>query len=269
MECLKLLPGVRYSCVGHEICPETKTVHYHAFVYLKQPKSWNAFIDWWHGQRRFERCESKDVHLEECQNIKKYIKYCQKDSLIEGNWFWEQGDKPRQGKRTDIHRLMDAVHGGVSDLELYLHHTSAMVKYNRAVTKFRYLLDRKNAVSEEVQCTLFWGPTGSGKTRRVWESEPSLYVYSDDSGQNIWFDGYSGETAVLFDDFNGDIRLSTLLRLIDRYPIRLPVKGDFVMRKCKSIFFTSNLPIEEWYPSATCLQLDALKRRFSTIEKIE
>ncbi len=274
VDCLKALPGVRYWCVGREVCPETKTIHYHAFVYLKQPKSWNAFTDWWHGQRRFQETEHKDVHIEECQNIKKYIKYCQKDSLTSSknyhpdNWFLEEGLKPRQGKRTDIINLMDAVHGGVSDLDLYLFHTGAMVKYNKAVTKFRYLLDRRNAISEPVECTLFWGPTGVGKTRLVWEKEQSLYVYSGDSGSNIWFDGYSGESAILFDDFNGDIRLSTLLRLTDRYPIRLPVKGDFVMRKCKSIYFTSNLPIEDWYPSANPEHLSALKRRFTLIRKM-
>ncbi len=269
VECVKTLPGVRYWCVGREVCPDTKTVHYHAFVYLKHPKSWTAFIEWWHGQRNGPNSTSKEIHLEECQNTKKYIKYCRKDSAIEGNWFLDEGVAPRQGKRTDIIAMMDAVHGGVSDLDLFLYHTGPMVKYNRAVTKFRYLLDRKSSVSEAVECTLYWGPTGVGKTRRVWELEgSSLYVYSGDSGSNIWFDGYDGERAILFDDYTGGIGLGALLRFIDRYPIRLPVKGDFVMRKCKRVYFTSNLQLVDWYPNATVEQQDALKRRFTCIEKI-
>ncbi len=270
MELVKSLPGVRYSCIGREICPDTKEVHYHAYVYLKQPKSWNAFIDWYHLLKRSANVESKDVHLEECQNIKKYLKYCKKDSAIRSvadgdNWFWEEGHKPRQGKRTDIIDLMDAVHGGVSDLDLFLYHTGAMVRYGRAVTKFRYLLDRQNTVSKEIECVLYWGPTGSGKTRRVWDQEPSLYPFRGDSGSNIWFDGYMGERAILFDDFSGGIPIGVLLQLIDRYPIRLPVKGEFVMRKCKIIYFTSNLQLSDWYPNATVEQQDALKRRFSEI----
>ena len=44
-----------------------------------------------------------------------------------------------------------------------------------------------------------------------------------------WFDGYDGQDTAIFDDFRASgNRFSYILRLIDRYPMDVPVKGGFV-----------------------------------------
>lgn len=48
-------------------------------------------------------------------------------------------------------------------------------------------------------------------------------------GAQLWFDGYLGESVAVFDDFRPWwCRFDYLLALLDRYPIRVPVKGGFV-----------------------------------------
>lgn len=118
---------------------------------------------------------------------------------------------------------------------------------------------------------VYQGPTGTGKSREVWEredpefTEDKLYVVAD----NYWWDGYRGQEAVLFEEFTGQWKIEWLLRVLDRYPMRVPFKGGFVPLKAKRIYFTSNKMWQEWYPigvnGVSAAQLDALERRFTEV----
>lgn len=110
--------------------------------------------------------------------------------------------------------------------------------------------------------TVLHGPTGSGKTRRAFEHDPELWSYPG-SG---WFDGYYGQATVLFDDFSGsEFKITFLLRLLDRYPMQVPVKGGFTWWAPEQIFITSNLSPDRWYPNAHIEHVRALQRRFSEV----
>jgi hypothetical protein len=112
---------------------------------------------------------------------------------------------------------------------------------------------------------VYWGRTGSGKTRAVMDNIPnenSIYIHP--GGQ--WFDGYDRHEIVLFDDFGGsEFKLTYLLKLLDRYPMRVPVKGGFVSWVPREIYITSNLDPKNWYSNAHHEHVDALFRRFSFI----
>lgn len=49
------------------------------------------------------------------------------------------------------------------------------------------------------------------------------------------------------DDFYGWLKHDELLRVFDRYPHRVPVKGGFVQFQAKKIYVTSNTEVYEWY----------------------
>jgi len=115
---------------------------------------------------------------------------------------------------------------------------------------------------------ILWGPTGTGKTRSVYDFHDHDSVYKHDGGD--WFDGYQGQEVVLFDDFSGsDFKLTYLLKLCDRYPMRVPVKGDFVHFRPKVIYFTSNVDPDEWYKNAISEHRAAFFRRVSEIIKMD
>lgn len=104
--------------------------------------------------------------------------------------------------------------------------------------------------SEELVVTLLWGPTGLGKTRYVMDTfgeDEELFVTPLG---NPWYDGYDGQKIVLFDDFAGKASKTTLcdlLRLLDRYPQRVPTKGGFTWWMPTQVFLTSNILPKEWY----------------------
>ncbi len=88
-----------------------------------------------------------------------------------------------------------------------------------------------------------YGPTGSGKSRRAHrESEalcPGSVLWLPDQSLR-WFDGYNGHKGLVLDDFTGDAELPFLLRLLDRYPLKVPIKGGFMEFVGRIVWITSN-----------------------------
>jgi hypothetical protein len=174
-------------------------------------------------------------HWSKCRNRPAAIEYCKKD----GDWFCH-GQQPgsRQGRRTDLEEACASLLES-RDLHTFREeYPVAFVKYHKGFEKLvsdDYLTQREPPDVEWI-----YGPTGTGKTRYVFAKEDlnDLWLASVDLK---WFDGYNGQSAVLIDDFRGNFcSFHSLLRYLDRYPMRVPIKGGFVNWKPKRIYITSS-----------------------------
>ena len=155
------------------------------------------------------------------------------------------GEIPMQGKRNDLLPTIERLQKGESlrDIATDGDGALALLKYSRGMTFLRsiYLKQRSQ------QPFVLWlsGKTGVGKTKLAFELS-SLFASDicDDiwisSGGLQWFDGYDGQSIAIFDDFRAKHAkdFSFLLRITDRYPIRVPYKGGFVQWIPKLIIFT-------------------------------
>ena len=103
----------------------------------------------------------------------------------------------------------------------------------------RIYVDNLKPVAEEKCTHVFWGATGTGKSKRAWE-EATLEAYPK-GPTSIWWCGYAGHENVVIDEFRGSIGISHMLRWLDRYPVVVEVKGSSVVLKAKKIWITSNL----------------------------
>lgn len=110
------------------------------------------------------------------------------------------------------------------------------------------------------KAVLYWGDGGTGKTHKCYELA-GMDCFPKDTGSMYW-DGYRGQKNVVFDDFRGDISINYILRVCDKYPMNIPVKGTYVPLECEKVYFSSNIPIDQWYPRIDNTTLRALKRRF-------
>lgn len=202
---------------------------------------------------------SSRAHCEQARGTpRQAAEYCKKD-----NAYTEFGSCPAgAGGRSDLKELYQEIKAGKSAAEICEAFPAQFIRYQNSI---KNLIRQQCTVREWMPDTyIHWGRSGTGKTRYVFDKHDldTIYVHSGD----VWFDGYEGQDVALFDDFTGsEFKLGYLLKLLDRYPMRVPVKGGFVQWKPRTIYFTSNKDPATWYANAIEEHRNALFRRIKDI----
>lgn len=244
---------VDYIVCGREV-GESGTPHLQGFVQLARKKTMAGVKS---------LIGSRTVHLERRRGSPaEASEYCKK----EGNWF-EHGTmdpKSNAGARTDLVALQTMLRSGASLADVADEHFSNFIRYPRGIAA--YLDTRTRPRNFRTQCVWFWGRTGSGKSRLAYEESSALcggsVCYLGDPSLK-WFDPYRGEKGIVIDDFDGTASVPVLLRLLDRYPLRVPIKGGFMECAARIVWITSNKAPEELYGEHH--QFEALLRRIDEI----
>lgn len=152
---------------------------------------------------------------------------------------------------------------GGSIIDVSQQHFGAFCRYRNS---FRdYLLLNSTPRSSMPRISVLWGPTGTGKSFRAFSTGKdagSMFVLSRPSSRSgtLWFDGFARQKVLVIEEFYGWIRYDFLLRLLDKYPLNVEVKGSSVSFDCEHIIFTSNRSWRSWY---SLPDLSALERRLS------
>jgi len=128
--------------------------------------------------------------------------------------------------------------------------------YN-SLSRIRSDFARPTGIEKEVY--VFWGDTGTGKSRDAWQLS-GLGAYPKNP-RTKWWDGYRGQECVVIDEFRGDIDVANLLRWFDRYPVLVEIKGSSLPLSANKIWITSNLSPRQWYPTLDEKTVEALLRR--------
>lgn len=243
---------VAYLCFGHEV-GQSGTRHLQGYLSLA---------------RRLRFSQVRDLlpraHLEVRRGSHEEARdYCAKDDADD---FFEAGVAPAgQGTRSDLESLKNDLMSGKRMRAIADDHFATFLKYQRGIFSFRNVVAPKR--DWIVSVVVYWGRTGAGKTSAVYQNLPDpddLYVHPG----GAWFDGYDQHPIVLFDDFSGScFKISYLLKLLDRYPMSVPIKGSFVSWLPREIYITSNLDPRSWFSGAHDEHVAALFRRFTNIVK--
>lgn len=246
---LSILPNdVEYLVFGKEK-GESGTPHLQGFVVYKKRISFSK-VKLLTGDR---------AHIEKAKGTKQQAAtYCKKDGD-----FVELGKvPPEQGQRTDLQLVHELLKQGASFTTIADKFPSAAIRYGAGIIRLRQLYPRRERNVPEI--AVFWGKTGVGKTRRVWEFTNHDEIWTHPGER--WFDGYEGHSTVLFDDFDGSwFKIAYLLKLLDRYRFQVPIKGGYTWWVPTHIFITSNIDPKSWYPNAHQEHVDAMFRRFTTV----
>lgn len=241
----------KFVTFQEEQCPETGRKHFQGFLQCEKRKRFTAM----------KKLVGDGVHLEKRRGTAQEAHdYCNKEeSRVNGPWYAGEMSK-EAGRGQKLVELMKMAGEGKAEVEIADADPATWARNYRAIGRYSSLKAKKRMWEMENKC--FWGDAGAGKTRLVYETEPD--VFSKPSGK--WFDGYAGEEAVLIDDFTGDMDLSLFLKVLDRYPLRVEVKGGTTSFLAKRVYVTSNLTPEDWYPKATAEQHAAIRRRFKEMK---
>lgn len=123
--------------------------------------------------------------------------------------------------------------------------------------------DFAKPIGIERSVLVYWGRTGTGKSRRAWD-EAGLEAFPKDPRSKFWC-GYRGQECVVMDEFRGDIDIGHLLRWFDRYPVNVEIKGSSTVLKAQRFWITSNLSPDDWYPNLDEETKNALRRRLKVV----
>jgi len=251
---------VVYSICSFEVCPDTKSIHFHAGVYTSSLLSFAKARELW------PKCNVQKLQGS-WEQVEKYLTKL-KSKGINTHLFgpFIQGTQPAQGKRTDLQGVKELLDGGATDLEVAQNYFGSFIRYNKGFQAYRRLLVPQQR-TWKTEVFYFYGPPGTGKTREVYEREGYEKVYSkpkDTQNGGPWFDGYDQHEVILLDDFYGGLPWGFLLNLLDAYPLLANTKGGMVSIVPKRIYITSNVEVDELSYNK---DLTPLKRRIENITK--
>lgn len=217
----------KYGLLCKEEAPTTGTKHLHFYLHFKSEKAFNVM------KKKFPKANVQKANGTAQDNYN-YISKTDKD-------FFEFGEKPQQGKRNDINRIITSVQSG-ENMRQIIPQSTSLQSIKIAEVCMKYYETKRNF---KTAVFWFWGKTGTGKTRYAYELFPEAYEKRSDSK---WWDGYDAHQDVIIDDFRSShIGFVELLKLLDRYPCKVEIKGGFRQLLAKNIVITAPEPPEEMY----------------------
>ena len=243
-----------YQVFGYEVAPTTGTPHLQGYVRFKTEKSLKQL------KKMYPR-----AHVELRRGtITEAIDYCVKEGKYEehGTRPMTQAEKGQCNK--DRWRLIQkkAEEGDeewLKENEPHVYHTQLATFRSHKKPRMEVL-----QYSDEDTPHEWWvGPTGTGKSRRVWELYPTHYAKE----KNKWWCNYTGQDTVVIEEADPKSmeHLASRLKVwADRYPFPGEIKGGRLegLRPLK-IIVTSNYTPEECFPNQN--DLEPILRRFKVV----
>ncbi|QOW18365.1 replication-associated protein [Pseudorasbora circovirus 2] len=220
-----------FAVVGQEV-GEQGTPHLQGFVNLKQKKRLQQMKEMVGARAHLEPAKGTDLQNDE---------YCTK----EGKTYLRIGEPSSQGKRSDLKEAVEMLHYTNGDFRAVARADPAVfIRYGRGLRDY-WLTVGSTPRNFKTEVHVLVGEPGCGKSRYCHEKYPEVTPFYKQRGE--WWDGYMGQGVVIIDDFYGWMKYDEMLRICDRYPHKVPVKGSFVEFTSKTIMITSNTHVIDWY----------------------
>jgi len=240
----------KFICYQREQCASTGRLHWQAYVIFRDARTLTSCKKLLPSAHWEPRLGSHDDAVAYC--TKSATRYS--DPVI-------SGEPPDQGKRNDLEEVLDAIKQGDSLLDIVEKSPSTYIKYHKGVDRVRALYS--HARKEKTEVVVLFGETGCGKSRWAHEQYPTAFT----KDPTEWWDGYDGHDTVILDEFYGQITIAYMLKLMDRYPLRVQIKGGYVNFVAKRLIITSNQSPTAWYQNVTHDWKPQFFRRFDKVFK--
>jgi hypothetical protein len=263
----KQINSLAFQC---EICPTTGRKHLHLYIEFVKIIRFNAV------KLFLNDITGIDTHIElkyDKSNKEACIKYCSKkedfDSEVNIREKFGNCEKKKKEK-SNLRDICDKLKNGESMKKAIEDYPEDFVRNHRGLQALSNMHDTPRDKNNKAIVELYFGDSGTGKSRKAFDSVPvGEFYFPNCEGNIIWFDGYDNKThkLVIFDDFISNIPFHVLLKLLDRYPYQAQIKGGQVQFKPEKIIMTSNISPMAWYQKMNLSkeQRIALIRRFDLI----
>lgn len=253
-----------YMICQVEKAPSTGKYHIQGFISLSKRTPLTML----------KRLFSKTAHWEVARGTPKENKeYCTKsESHINGPW--EFGELPGgKGTRSDLKGIFKMVSEKKDNLAILKATEGKSSRFEKQINYIRFTLNEADSDRQAtgVKVIVLYGPTGVGKTysavNTFGKSDYHLQECPSHKDTKMWFDGYQGQKTLILDDFSGDFcNYRYLLRVLDKYKLKVEVKGGHAWAVWDTVIITTNVHPANWF---TGVDLAPLKRRITEIRFCE
>lgn len=241
-----------YLIYGLEQCNSTGSWH------------WQGYVEF---SRRIGRRQLQEIfnnsHFEDRHgNALQAATYCAKDGE-----YCEFGSISQQGRRTDLEQLSQSIVDGASIVSVAESCPRLFVQYGRGLSLLQSVCRQSHQRPwRHTQIEIWWGVTGTGKTRTFFSqydvADTYRFLYR---GSTDYWDGYTGQHNVLFDEFESQIRLSDMLMYCDGHPLLLNIKFAHGYADWDTVTIISNSNPQTFYANCSTERRDAFARRVTRV----
>lgn len=168
--------------------------------------------------------------------------------------------------RSDLSECTTRIINGDSLKDIARDNADAFVKFHRGFLELQRTLHAGAPRDPNVQPVVHWwfGPTGTGKSRSAFTEFPGAYVKM----LNKWWDGYLGHTTVIMDDYRPSMcPFNQLLQILDRYPMKVEMKGSSMELSATTFIITCCQRPEVIWHGKTEEDVTQLIRRITNIKE--
>lgn len=244
---------VLYVVYQRERCPRTQRLHWQMYFEFTSPElvQYVKYL-----------LDDNTAHVEMIKTSRDQARlYCMKTATRvdpnDGPKEW--GNWRIQGERTDLKAVQNDIEANHSMAEIGGAHFNLMMRHPQGIKMYKalQLQSKGQSTNRQVNVRVHIGRTGTGKSFAAMKEAMAMsdvamedvYILDKGGEGTLWFDGYEGQSCLIIDDYDGWIAVSFLLRMLDRYPCRLPVKGSFSYANWTNVWITSNKRPDEWTAS--------------------
>jgi len=151
-------------------------------------------------------------------------------------------------EKSNLTSLLTRLKEGATNRQLVEEFPTLFIQYATRIAAVRLVMQLPRNPSTTPSVKVFWGKTGTGKTRKALWKMPDAYIKPNGK----WWPLYEGQKNVIMDDFRAhpDFSFDELLRVLDRYPHIVETKGGHVQLQAVNFIITSNLEPDLWYKEA-------------------
>ncbi|UNY50608.1 replication associated protein [Chifec virus UA13_1800] len=225
----------KYGIVGEEHAPNTGTPHLQGFSNLLKPMRFSTI----------KKHLSDTIHIEKANGSDKQNQtYCSKSGT-----FFEKGEPFSQGQRSDLESVVQRIQEGETNISnIAKDFPLQYIRYHRGIRDYIQKVNPIQPRNFRTKVYYFWGEPGTGKSATALAKAKKINtnsIYYKPRG--LWWDGYQQHEVVIIDDYYGWIKYDELLKICDRYPYKVQIKGGFEEFTTKYIFITSNVDTCDLY----------------------
>ena len=258
--------NVSYMVSAVEVCPTTDRLHYQFYFESNtvnlQVATVRRWINEYYGgevpslsmQRAVADANANTLYI---QNPEKHMYGIYGEACVAGEPYVPQVGS---GNTAGLGELIEGLRQG------RIHLTDAALEYPHVYTRHSRVMQLAEAqyirrLARSTMCSVMylWGATGLGKSHYCFNNfgpaggyyaNPHLfYIYNSEDGK--WWDDYTGQEYVIFNEYRGSLPLSFFLQLLDKWPVNVPRRNQAPYPfLAKYILITSAVPPRELYQNA-------------------